>query len=149
MCHALFIPTAVLPFYAVCLGCFGLNQMALKTSDPGIINIYHLHILPSIILQNRMRFCHWLKKGRLFIYEKQGRHSGTFFVVHAARAWPLTHVMMMMMMYWDMYSRDTMCAFSTHPLWWDTLAGRHVSGSDLRRPKQLINCRFKVDGLFN
>lgn len=47
-----------------CEACLGFSApefsprwAALKTMAPWIINIYHPHILPWIILQNRMRFC--------------------------------------------------------------------------------------------
>lgn len=80
-CPAQFFLTVISVFVNACLGFsaaeFSLRPAALKTSGLWIINIYHSHILPSIILLNGMRFCHQPKKSRDGVYLwKRGRHCG-------------------------------------------------------------------------
>lgn len=51
-------------------------KKALKTLGPTIINIYHSHILPSIILPNGMKFCYPPAENDLFIYMNPGATVG-------------------------------------------------------------------------
>lgn len=95
--HSETFPTAMLASAEPCLGFsvpeFSPRWAALKTSGPWIINIYHAHILPWIILQNGMRLCHYMKKWLAVYLWKQGRHWLGHYLCPSLWPWPLTQMM--------------------------------------------------------
>lgn len=126
----------------ICVGMFGLflllnspRWVALKTLGPSIINIYHSHILPSIILLTGMKFCYPLKKMRCCLFIQTGApQRGIIFVPRPPCPWPLNPPRAMT----------------------SSTTGSCVSGMELmqsrsvemkpRHLNQLINAHFIIDG---